>query len=79
MTSWALGGVIAELQRRQVGEQADGGHRLVGRARGRRLQRVGGVDLGLELDRLLRRSLQPQRLEPVAGLGPDPLRDAGCG
>ena len=43
------------------------------------VQLVGRVEFGLELERLVRRPLQPQRLQPVARLAPDALRLTGSG
>ena len=43
-----------------------------------KFQLVGGVDLGVELDRLHRRPLQPQRLRAIAALaGALDLQSAG--
>src|SRR5208337_3840534 len=64
------GGRDQPLEDRQRGQQALRGHRLVG-AVGRVLELVGGVDLGVELDRLVRWSGEPEYLEPVSRLTAD--------
>ncbi len=64
------GGRDQRLEDRKRGQQALRDDRLIG-AVGRVLELVGGVDLGVELDRLMRWSGEAEHLEPVSRLTAD--------
>ena len=72
------GGRDERLQRRPVRAAGRPARRGAGGVAGR-LQLVGRVELGLELDRLLRRAGEPEHLEAVAGLAADRRGAAASG